>query len=195
MAIRSVCVFCGSSAGNVEDFTNAARGFGRALAERRLELVYGGGGVGLMGILADAALAAGGRVRGVIPHWLAAREVAHAGLTELSIVESMHARKARMAELADAFVALPGGLGTFDELFEIATWSQLGLHAKPVGVLEVADYFDPFREMLERAVSFGFVRPEHAAMFQFDRDPERLLDVLASKDDSCASPSKSISAR
>jgi uncharacterized protein (TIGR00730 family) len=171
-------VFCGSNPGRRAEFADAARAMGRCLARRKLELVYGGGCVGLMGILADEALAAGAKVHGVIPRALATREVAHYGLTQLVVVESMHARKAAMAELSDAFVALPGGLGTFDELFEIATWAQLGIHAKPIGVLDVAGYFEPLRSLLAHAVDAGFVRPEHRDLLHVAADPDLLLDLL-----------------
>src|SRR5262245_12742237 len=143
--MRRVCVFCGSSAGNRPEYADAARHLGAALARRGLGLVYGGGHVGLMGVVADAVLRAGGEVIGVIPQALVERELAQAGLTRLEVVDTMHQRKARMADLADAFVALPGGFGTCDELFEILTWSQLGLHARPVGLLNVAGFFDPLR--------------------------------------------------
>ncbi len=141
--MRRVCVFCGSQTGDHPIYADAARQMGKLLAQRHLGLVYGGGNVGLMGVLADAALQAGGEVIGVIPGGLAERELAHAGLTELHVVPSMHARKVLMAEKADVFVALPGGYGTADELFEILTWRQLGLHAKPIGLLNVAGFFDP----------------------------------------------------
>lgn len=176
--IRRVCVFCGSNPGRRAEYADAARSMGRCLARRNLELVYGGGCVGLMGILADEALASGAKVHGVIPRALATRELAHRGLTQLVVVESMHARKAAMAELSDAFVALPGGLGTFDELFEIATWAQLGIHSKPVGVLDVAGYFEPLRALLARAVDAGFVRPEHRDLLHVASDPDLLLDRL-----------------
>jgi uncharacterized protein (TIGR00730 family) len=141
--------------------------------------VYGGGNVGLMGILADAALGAGARVVGVIPEALVARELAHAGLSELRVVGSMHERKALMAELADAFIALPGGLGTLDELFEVWTWAQLGLHARPIGLLDVEGFFQPLVAHLDRAVAEGFVRPQHRAMVVIEGEPERLLDRFA----------------
>ena len=173
-----ICVFCGSQMGASPRYREAARDFGTLLAGRGLGLVYGGGDVGLMGVLADAVLAAGGHAWGVIPRSLADREVAHAGLTELEIVTSMHERKARMADLADAFVALPGGLGTLDELFEIWTWAQLGIHAKPIGLLNVLGYFDPLLAFLDRTVEEGFVRPEHRATAAVDDDPARLLDRM-----------------
>jgi len=151
--LRRICVFCGSSRGEDPRHAEAAASLGRLLASRGLGLVFGGGGVGLMGVLADHALAGGGSVTGVIPHGLAARELAHRGVADMRVVPTMHARKALMASLADAFVALPGGLGTLDELFEIATWSQLGIHRKPVGVLNVGGYYDPLVVLLEHAAA------------------------------------------
>jgi uncharacterized protein (TIGR00730 family) len=158
----------------------AARQLGAALAERGQSLVYGGGNVGLMGAVADAALHAGGRVVGVIPQHLDDWEVGHRGLTELEVVGSMHERKARMADLADAFVALPGGLGTFEELFEILTWAQLGLHQKPFGLLNTLGYYAPLLALLDTAVQERFLRPEHRALvLEEPTDPNRLLDSLA----------------
>src|SRR6476469_1901061 len=152
---RSICVFCGSSVGLGPEYSATAAAFGRLLAERGIRVVYGAGNVGLMGELADAALAAGGNVIGVIPQMLVDRELAHRG-TDLRIVGSMHERKALMAELAEAFVALPGGLGPYEELCEVLTWGQLGIHAKPVGCLNVAGYFEPLKRMLDHAVAEGF---------------------------------------
>lgn len=178
--MQRVCVFCGSSAGARREYAGAATAMGRELARRGVELVYGGGAVGLMGILADAVLADGGRVTGVIPDALVAREVAHRGLTSLEVVPTMHVRKARMAELADAFVALPGGFGTFDELFEIVTWAMLGIHAKPVGVLDVAGYFGALEGLVDAAVAGGFVRDEQRGfLLTGHADPAALLDALA----------------
>jgi uncharacterized protein (TIGR00730 family) len=178
-ALGCVAVYCGSNPGARPAYADAARRLGRLLGERSLGLVYGGGNVGLMGILADAALGAGARVVGVIPEALVARELAHGGLTELRVVGSMHERKAMMAELADAFIALPGGLGTLDELFEVWTWAQLGLHARPIGLLDVEGFFQPLVAHLDRAVTEGFVRPQHRAMVVIEREPERLLDRFA----------------
>ena len=175
----SVCVFCGSSAGADSAYRSAAERLGAFLAGRGHTLVYGGGRVGLMGALANAALAAGGRVIGVIPEDLVAREVAHTGLTELHVTTGMHARKARMLELADAFVAMPGGFGTLDELFEVLTWAQLGIHAKPIGLLNLAGYFDPLVRFLDHAVDKGFVGPEHRAMLPVAEEPARLLELMA----------------
>jgi hypothetical protein len=174
-----ICVFAGSNFGARAIYAERARDLGVALAEAGIGLVYGGGKVGLMGVLADAVLAAGGEVIGVIPRALATKEVAHHGLTELRVVASMHERKALMAELADGFVALPGGFGTFDELLEIVTWAQLGLHAKPIGVLNVAGYFDAFATLVERAIGEEFVRPEYRELFVLGDDPRVLLARLA----------------
>jgi uncharacterized protein (TIGR00730 family) len=177
--MRRVCVFCGSSPGARPAYATAAAAMGRALAARGLGLVYGGGNVGLMGILADAALAAGGEVHGVIPEPLRGRELAHVGLTSLEVTTGMHPRKARMVELADAFVAMPGGFGTFDELFEVMTWAYLGIHASPIGVLDVEGYFEPFTALCARAIGEGFVRPELAALVVRAAEPDVLLDRLA----------------
>ncbi len=175
MILRSICVYCGSSPGADPAYMAAATAFGALLAGHGLRLVYGGGDVGLMGAVADGALAAGGEVVGVIPRALMALEVGHRGLTELRVVESMHERKATMAELADGFVALPGGLGTFEELFEVLTWNQLGFHRKPTGLLNVGGYYDGLVGFLDESVEARFVRPEHRAMLLCDDDPERLL--------------------
>jgi uncharacterized protein (TIGR00730 family) len=176
--MRTVCVFCGSRHGGPQ-FVEAARAFGAALARRGLGLVYGGGHVGLMGVLADAVLAAGRPVVGVIPRSLADKELAHAGLSELIVVETMHARKAVMADQSDAFVALPGGYGTGDELFEILTWAQLGLHAKPVGVLNVAGFFDPLLAWLDHMVREDFLKSSHRKLLRVAGDAEGLLELLA----------------
>jgi uncharacterized protein (TIGR00730 family) len=176
--MKSVCVFCGSSPGARPAYADAARAMAGALARRGLTLVYGGASCGLMGTLADAALAAGVPVVGVIPRGLARAEIAHAGLTELSIVDSLYDRKRLMFERADAFVTLPGGFGTLDELAEVLTMSQLGLHAKPSGLLDVDGFFDPLIAFLDRAVSERFVRPEHRALVTVESDPDRLLEAL-----------------
>jgi uncharacterized protein (TIGR00730 family) len=176
--MRRVCVFCGSNLGGRPEYADATRRLGELIAGRGLGLVYGGGNVGLMGVLADAALGAGGEVIGVIPAALQAKELAHAGLTELFVVDSMHERKANMADLSDAFAALPGGYGTLDELFEILTWAQLGIHAKPVGLLDVAGYFGPLLAALDHMTTERFVRPKHRALLHVADTPERLLDVL-----------------
>lgn len=173
-----VCVFAGSSVGVRPSYRAAAEALGSAIAARGWGLVYGGGGIGLMGVVADAALAGGGEVIGVIPNALDTHEVAHRGLTSLRVVADMHTRKASMADLADGFVALPGGLGTFDELFEIVTWAQLGFHAKPIGLLDVDGYFAPLRALVEHAVAEGFVAPRYRALLDVDSDPIALLDRL-----------------
>jgi uncharacterized protein (TIGR00730 family) len=178
--MQAVCVFCGSSFGDKPIYRETAERMGRTLAERGLTLVYGGGNVGLMGVTADAALEAGGRVVGVIPQALADWEVAHDGLTELVIVQSMHERKARMAEASDAFIALPGGYGTLEELCEVLTWSQLGLHKKPCGVLNVEGYYDPLLALFERAVQDRFLGAEHRDLVLADTDVNTLLDRVAS---------------
>src|SRR6187549_2842121 len=170
-----VCVFAGSSSGSRPEYRTAAEDLGRELAARGIELVYGGAQVGLMGGVADAVLAGGGRVTGVIPNALVEKEVAHRGLTDLRIVTSMHERKALMADLSDAFVALPGGWGTLDEMFEILTWAQLGLHSKPIGLLEVGGYFTPLLAFLDGAVDARFLAPGHRAMLLVANDPTALL--------------------
>jgi uncharacterized protein (TIGR00730 family) len=176
-----VCVFCGSSTGDDPSFSAAARAFGRTLARRGTALVYGGGHVGLMGVLADAVLAAGGEVIGVIPEKLAERELAHTLLTELIVLPSMHERKAKMASLADAFVALPGGLGTLDELFEIWTWAQLGFHQKPIGLLNVSGFFSPLLALTEHLARSGFVRSRQLDLVSTDEDGERLVSRLEAR--------------
>jgi uncharacterized protein (TIGR00730 family) len=176
--VRRVCVFCGASSGRLPDYAEAARAFGAAAAARGLGIVYGGGRVGLMGAVADAALGAGGEVIGVIPQELVDRELAHGGLTELHIVGSLHERKALMAELSDAFVALPGGFGTLDELLEQLTWSQLGLHAKPVGLFEVQEYWRPLIALARHATEEGFVRESDLGAIAVGADAEGLLDRM-----------------
>jgi hypothetical protein len=177
--LRRVCVFCGSSHGRDPRHAEAAARLGRLLAARGLGVVFGGGSVGLMGVLADHALAAGGSVIGVIPHGLAARELAHRGVSDMRVVPTMHARKAAMASLADGFVALPGGMGTFEELFEVVTWGQLGIHRKPIGVLNVAGYYDPLVALLDHATAGGFVGDDGRRLVLVDSDASRLLDRMA----------------
>ena len=177
--MRRVCVFCGSSPGRDPRYAEAAGALARGLAARGIGVVFGGGSIGLMGVLADRALAAGVEVTGVIPHGLAARELAHRGVADMRVVPTMHARKALMAELADGFVALPGGIGTFEELLEIATWGQLGIHRKPIGVLNVAGYYDPLVALLDHAVAEGFVTAQNRRLVTVDSSPERLLDRMA----------------
>jgi uncharacterized protein (TIGR00730 family) len=176
--MRRVCVFCGSSHGVRPAYSDAARSLGQALVARGLGLVYGGGKVGLMGVVADAVLAAGGDVVGVIPHALMAREIGHAGLTTMHVVDSMHERKALMADVADAFIALPGGVGTFEELFEAITWTQLGLHAKPCGLLNVDGFYDDLLRFLDHAWVEGFIKPETRAIVKASADARELLDLL-----------------
>jgi uncharacterized protein (TIGR00730 family) len=175
---QSVCVFCGSAPGARPSYSRAAEELGRGLALRGITLVYGGGRLGLMGIVADAVLAAGGRVIGVIPRMLIERELAHPGLTRQHVVTTMHERKTLMAELSDAFVGLPGGMGTFDELVEIVTWAQLGLHAKPVVLANIEDYFDPLYAMLDYAVQEGFVTPVSRARWRNAESVERVMQIL-----------------
>ncbi len=175
-AVKRICVFAGSSSGARTAYRDAAVSLAKVLAERGFELVYGGGCVGLMGVLADAMLAHGGRVIGVIPHTLMVREVGHRGLTELKVVDSMHERKAAMAELSDGFVALPGGFGTLEELFEVLTWAQLGLHGRPCGVLNVDGYYDALLQFLDHAGGQGFVRSAHRSMLLVAQDAAVLLD-------------------
>ena len=174
-----ICVFCGSSTGYRAEYAAAARALALALVERGIGIVYGGGSVGLMGVLADTALEAGGEVVGVIPRPLASRELAHSALTQLYLVASMHERKALMASLADGFIALPGGLGTLEETTEILTWAQLGIHDKPVGVINVSGYYDGLRGLLAHGVEEGFIRKEHAAELLFAETATDLLDAFA----------------
>lgn len=180
--MKRLCVFCGSSPGTNPAYVEAATTLGTLLAGRGIGLVYGGGNVGLMGVIADAVLAGGGEVIGVIPQALADREVAHLGVTELRVVDSMHTRKAMMAELSDAFVAMPGGVGTFEEFFEAVTWTQLGVHRKPCGLLNVAGFYTPLALFIDQAVTEGFIKPVHRAVIVVDDDPARLLDSLSSMD-------------
>ncbi len=176
--MKHICVFCGSNLGAQPEYVEAARHLGRVLAKRQITLVYGGARVGTMGEIADSVLAAGGHVIGVIPQALA-EKVAHTGLSDLRIVPSMHERKALMAELADGFIALPGGLGTFEEFFEVLTWAQLGLHHKPCGLLNVRGYYQPLMAFLDHAVAQHFLKAPHRDMILSDEDPERLLDQFS----------------
>ena len=178
--MKRLCVFTGSNSGVRPEYAAAARQLGFSLAQRKIALVYGGARVGLMGVLADEALAAGGHVIGVMPEALIAKEVAHRGLSELKVVKSMHERKALMAEISDGFVAMPGGFGTLDELFEILTWAQLGFHRKPCGLLNIHGYFDNLLAFVAHSVAEGFVRKEHAAMLSVAGSASALLDLLAS---------------
>jgi len=179
MNFQRICVFCGSNLGTNPRYRHAAVELGRLLAIRGIELVYGAGNIGLMGVLADSVLEAGGRVIGIIPESLMAREVGHLGLTELRIVGSMHERKALMADLSDAFIALPGGYGTFEEFCEVVTWSQLGFHIKPCGVVNVEGYYDPLLALFDQAVQEGFLKQENRALVLEDYSSERLLEKMA----------------
>ena len=176
---RRVCVYCGSSNDVPEVYKDCARQVGTTLAEQGIGVVYGGGRVGLMGIVADAALAAGGEVVGVIPDELQGLELGHSGLTELFVVDSMHARKMMMAQLSDAFIALPGGFGTLEEIAEATTWTQLNYHRKPVGLLNIAGYYDPLLAWIRGAVEAGFIRPVHQGLLCAAQTPQALLDTLA----------------
>jgi hypothetical protein len=176
--IKRICVFCGSNAGRGRKHQAAAAKLGHCLAERGVGLVYGGGKVGLMGTIADAVLERGGEVIGVIPQDLVNKELAHTGLADLRVVTSMHERKALMERFADGFIALPGGFGTLDELCEILTWAQLGLHRKPCGILNVDGYFDLFLEFADHAVEQGFIQPKHRALVLESDDPNALLDAF-----------------
>jgi uncharacterized protein (TIGR00730 family) len=179
MPLRRVCVFCGSSPGNAPEFREAAEGLAREMVARDIGLVFGGGCVGLMGVIADAVLAAGGHAIGVIPDALVAREIAHRGLPDLRVVRSMHERKATMAELSDAFIALPGGFGTFEELCEAITWTQLGLHRKRCGMLNVGGFYDPLLALFDSAVRAGFIRDANRDIVTTTGDARELLDRLA----------------
>lgn len=177
--MKAVCVYCGSSPGRLDAYAEGARALASALVDRHLGLVYGGASIGLMGLVADTVLQLGGKAVGVIPQALARKEVAHAGLTELHVTQSMHERKTLMAELSDGFIALPGGIGTFEELFEIWTWAQLGMHAKPVGLLNVAGYYDALIAFVDHATQEQFMKPAQRALLIVERDPAVLLDRFA----------------
>ena len=176
--MKAIAVYCGANAGAGALYAESARAMGRALAEQGLRLVYGGGCVGLMGIIADEVLRMGGQVSGVIPQQLVERELAHQGLSELFVVRDMHERKAKMASLADGFIALPGGMGTLEELFEMLTWSQLGIHSKQIGVLNAGGFYDQLLAFLAHAHGEGFIRPQHAGLLQCATDPAQLLSLL-----------------
>ncbi len=179
--LNSICVYCGSTFGARPEFTAAAKKLGREIAEMGATLVYGGGNVGLMGIAADAALQAGGKVIGVIPQSLVDREAAHLEVTDLKVVKTMHERKAVMESLSDAFIAMPGGFGTLDELFEIVTWAQLGFHGKPIGLFNVIGYFDKLVAFMDDSVTQKFVRSDHRRLITVDDDSQRLLFTLAER--------------
>lgn len=176
--LNRICVFTGSSMGAHPSYAEAAAALGKVFVKESIELVYGGASVGLMGVLADEILVHSGKVHGIIPHGLASKEVMHASLTKITVCESMHERKQAMSDQADAFIAMPGGFGTFDELFEILTWAQLGIHAKPVGILNVAGYFDALLRMVEVAVTQGFVSETHRKLFVVETDPKALVEAL-----------------
>jgi uncharacterized protein (TIGR00730 family) len=176
--LRRICLYAGSSPGADPAYAEAAATLARILAERGIGIAYGGAGVGLMGVLADTAMESGGEVIGVLPRALASREIGHRGLTRLEIVETMHERKARMADLSDAFIALPGGLGTLEEVVEALTWTMLGIHSKPVGLLSVGGYYEPLEAVLDQAHEQGFLRPEHRGIVISDDDPGDLLERL-----------------
>ena len=176
--MKNITVFCGSNSGFRTEYAEAARNLARLLVEQNIRLVYGGGNVGLMGIIADEVMRAGGEVVGIIPDSLDKKEVGHRAITELRVVGSMHERKAQMAELADGFIAMPGGIGTFEEFFEILTWAQLGFHEKPCAVLNVAGYYDGLLTLCDTAVSEGFLRPAHRQLILEDSNPEILLEKM-----------------
>ncbi|MCG6540598.1 TIGR00730 family Rossman fold protein [Pseudomonas sp. KSR10] len=178
MSLQSICVFCGASTGANPIYREAAIAMGQTLAANGIRLIYGGGAVGLMGVVADATMAAGGEVIGIIPQSLKDSEIGHTGLTRLEVVNGMHARKARMAELSDAFIALPGGLGTLEELFEVWTWGQLGYHSKPLGLLDINQFYSKLSHFLDHLVEEGFVKPRYRDMLQRSESPLTLLQLL-----------------
>ena len=178
--IKTITVYCGSADGVSQEYYDAAIQMGEALARANIQLVYGAGKTGLMGAVADGALRAGGQVTGIIPENLNTSRLVHNGLTQLEVTPNIHVRKARMSELADAFIALPGGYGTFDELFETLTWAQIGLHDKPIGLLNTRRYYDPLLELVQRSLQEGFIYAEHRILLMSDEDPTRLLDLLHS---------------
>jgi uncharacterized protein (TIGR00730 family) len=178
--MKNICVYCGSSPGRLDAYADGARALAQALVARDLGLVYGGASIGLMGLVADTVLQLGGRAVGVIPHALARKEVAHKNLTELHITQSMHERKTLMAELSDGFIAMPGGIGTFEEIFEVWTWAQLGIHAKPCGLLNVAGYYDWLTTFLDHAAAEQFLKPQHRGVLIVEQEPVALLDRFAS---------------
>ena len=175
-----ICVFCGSNAGNDSAYADAARSVGQGLVENDCQLVYGGGRAGLMGVIADAVLAAGGKVTGVIPRALVDQEIAHDGLTQLLVVQTMHERKAKMADLADGFIALPGGVGTLEEIFEQWGWARLGIHGKPCAFFDVKGFFEPVRTMLNQMLRAGFMRKEHTDIITFASDLGQILEAFRS---------------
>jgi uncharacterized protein (TIGR00730 family) len=178
-SFKRLCVFCGSSHGTNPAYAEAAKGLGAEFARRGIELVYGGGNVGLMGVVADAVLAAGGRAIGVIPEALMAKELGHRGVQDLRVVKTMHERKAMMAELADGFIAMPGGIGTFEEFFEIVTWAQLGFHAKPCALLNVNGFYDPLLRLIDHSIDEGFVKRKQRALVLVEADFSKLIERMA----------------
>ena len=178
--MKAICVYCGSSPGRLDVYASAARALGQAMVERDLGLVYGGASIGLMGLIADTVMQLGGRAVGVIPKGLARKEVVHRHLTELHVTKSMHERKTLMAELSDGFIAMPGGIGTFEEIFEIWTWAQLGIHAKPCGLLNVAGYYDALTTFLDHAAAEQFLKPDQRSLLMVEQQPQALLDRFAS---------------
>lgn len=180
--MKRIAVYCGSSSGRTSLYETESKKLGKALAERDIELVYGGGAVGMMGITANAVISAGGRVTGIMPKMLQEREIAHPMLTELIIVNSMHDRKAKMADLADAFLILPGGAGTMEEFFEVFTWAQLGIHKKSIGILNVDDFYDPLLNMLDHMVREGFLHESYMGMLQIGNDSGKLIDTMQRED-------------
>lgn len=176
--LKSICVFCGSKSGNDQQYQQAATELGRSMAQRNITLVYGGGSVGLMGIIADAVLESGGDVIGVIPRQLATKELLHPGVKEMLVVEDMHTRKAKMSECSDAFIAMPGGFGTLEELFEVVSWVQLGIYSKPMGVLNVAGFYDPLLTMVEHCIETEFIKPKYRDLIIADESPTILVDHL-----------------
>ena len=176
--MKSICVYCGANAGVNPGFAEGARALAAAMVEQNLSLVYGGGNVGLMGIIADEVLRLGGEVTGVIPKALVEKEVSHLGLTRQFVVKDMHERKAMMSELSDGFIAMPGGMGTLEELFEMLTWSQLGFHSKPVGLLNVDGFYNHLVQFIAHASSQGFIRPQHAALMMVEESPQKLIERL-----------------
>jgi hypothetical protein len=178
--MKAICVYCGSSPGRLDVYASAARALGQAMVERDLGLVYGGASIGLMGLIADTVMQLGGRAVGVIPKGLARKEVVHRHLTELHVTQSMHERKTLMAELSDGFIAMPGGIGTFEEIFEIWTWAQLGIHAKPCGLLNVAGYYDALTTFLDHAAAEQFLKPDQRSLLMVEQQPQALLDRFAS---------------
>lgn len=176
--LKSICVFCGSKSGNDQQYQQSAIELGRLMAQQKITLVYGGGSIGLMGVIADAVLESGGQVIGVIPRQLATRELIHPGVTEMHVVEDMHTRKAKMSECSDAFIAMPGGFGTLEELFEVVSWVQLGIHSKPMGLLNTSGFYDPLLNMIEHCIETEFIKQKYRDLIIADESPSTLIDHL-----------------